>query len=170
VELALEGGEWQHVTTLGEPALAELAEAVRASGVLELPDRTPAPPNLKGGDPAERWSGDVHAFIDAWAVANPAAAGSPFLLFLASSQLYPWYIGMVLPLAVLGYQTWISRAVVLASAAHLLGFTGLKRVGYFLICTLLPFAAAFFGAVRLKLLRTAPHPPAAPLRRSTANG
>jgi hypothetical protein len=98
------------------------------------------------------------------------SAAMAFLLFLASSQLYPWYIGMVLPLAVLGYQTWISRAVVLASAAHLLGFTGLKRVGYFLICTLLPFAAAFFGAVRLKLLRTAPHPPAAPLRRSTANG
>ena len=84
VELALEGGEWQQVTTLGEPALAELAEAVDASGVLDLPERTPAPPNLTGGDTAELWSGDVHAFIDAWADANPAAAGSRELVMTLS--------------------------------------------------------------------------------------
>ena len=92
------------------------------------------------------------------------SASLAFLLFLASSQLYPWYIGMVLPLAVLGYRSWVSRAVVLASTAHLFGFTGLKRIGYFLICTLLPFVITFLGAVRLKLLHA---PASCPARSRT---
>ena len=60
---------------------------MRESGILALPERTPAPPNLKGGDTAELWSdvdGGVHAFVDAWADAHPAAGPSRELVMTLS--------------------------------------------------------------------------------------
>ena len=63
------------------------------------------------------------------------------LIFVASSQFYAWYIGMVFPLALLTHRkTIVTDAVVLLSGAHLLSFTFLRRkaIGYFLIATALP--------------------------------
>jgi hypothetical protein len=73
-----------------------------------------------------------------------------FILFLSSSQFYAWYIGMLLPLAVLAYDSWVGRAVVAASAAHLLAFTDLKskRIGYFIFCTVAPFLLTLIWARR----------------------
>jgi hypothetical protein len=87
VELNVDGG-WAPITTLGDGALVELRDEVRASGVLDLPERTPRPANLHDGDSAELWS-DVdghalHAVIEAWADANPAALGSRELVMTLS--------------------------------------------------------------------------------------
>ena len=63
------------------------------------------------------------------------------LIFVASSQFYAWYIGMVFPLALLTHRkTIVTDAVILLSGAHLLSFTFLRRkaIGYFLIATALP--------------------------------
>jgi hypothetical protein len=75
-----------------------------------------------------------------------------FILFVSSSQFYAWYIGMLLPLAVMAYESWVGRAVIAASAAHLFGFTELKgkRVGYFIFCTLAPFVLTLIAARREK--------------------
>lgn len=79
VELQLRDGRWRPITTLDEDALDELREAVRASGVLKLPEHTPRPPNIHDGDSCELWSdvdGGVHAVIEAWTDTNPAALPS----------------------------------------------------------------------------------------------
>ncbi len=86
VELG-DGDSWEPLTALDEAGLERLRDAVRASGVLTLPDRTPAPPNIKGGDTGELWSdldGGVHAFIEAWAEGNPAAEPSMELVMILS--------------------------------------------------------------------------------------
>ena len=86
VELG-DGDEWQPLTTLDEAALGRLRDAVRASGVLALPERTPAPDNITGGDTCELWSdldGGVNAFIEAWTEGNPAARPSRELVMTLS--------------------------------------------------------------------------------------
>jgi len=63
------------------------------------------------------------------------------LIFVASSQFYAWYIGMVFPLALLTHRkTIVTDVLILLSGAHLLSFTFLRRkaIGYFLIATALP--------------------------------
>jgi hypothetical protein len=76
VELCIEGGEWQPITTLSGAALAELSSAVEASGVRDLPERTPRPANIRDGDTVELWAGDTHALFEGWADGNPAAVPS----------------------------------------------------------------------------------------------
>ena len=86
VELG-DGDAWEPLTSLDADGLARLDDAVRASGILELPERTPAPPNIKGGDTCELWSdldGGVHAFVDGWAEGNPAAEPSMALVMTLS--------------------------------------------------------------------------------------
>jgi hypothetical protein len=87
VELNVDG-DWRPIATLPEPALVELRDEVRASGVLELPVRTARPANLNDGDAAELWSDvdgtDLHAIIEAWADENPAARGSRELVMTLS--------------------------------------------------------------------------------------
>jgi hypothetical protein len=86
VELG-EGDNWEPLTTLDGAGLERLRDAVRASGILTLPERTPAPPNIEGGDTGEVWSdldGGVHAFIEAWAEGNPAAEPSRALVMSLS--------------------------------------------------------------------------------------
>jgi hypothetical protein len=87
-EFRLEDGEWRTAATLPEPALIELRDEVRASGVLDLPERVPRPPNLHGGDDCELWSdldgGHLHAVIEGWADGNPAARGSRELVMTMS--------------------------------------------------------------------------------------
>ena len=57
VELNLRG-DWTPIATLGDDALVELRDEVRASGVLELPERTERPQNVHDGDAAEPRAGD----------------------------------------------------------------------------------------------------------------
>jgi hypothetical protein len=86
VELG-EGDAWEPLTALDAGATERLAAAVRASGILALPERTPAPPNIKGGDTCELWSdldGGVHAVLDGWADGNPAAEPSMQLVLTLS--------------------------------------------------------------------------------------
>jgi hypothetical protein len=63
------------------------------------------------------------------------------LIFVASSQFYAWYIGMMFPLALLTHgRTTLTDLVIALSGAHMLSFTFLRRkaIGYFLVATLLP--------------------------------
>jgi hypothetical protein len=63
------------------------------------------------------------------------------LIFVASSQFYAWYIGMMFPLALLTHRKTILADLVIAlTGAHMLSFTFLRRkaIGYFLVATLLP--------------------------------
>jgi hypothetical protein len=86
VELG-EGDAWEPLTTLDGDGLERLRAAVRASGILALPERTPAPANLTGGDTCELWSdldGGVHAYVDGWADGNPAAEPSRALVMTLS--------------------------------------------------------------------------------------
>jgi hypothetical protein len=86
VELG-EGDAWEPLTALDAGGVERLAEAVRASGILALPERTPAPANIKGGDTCELWSdldSGVHAFVDGWAEGNPAAEPSMGLVMTLS--------------------------------------------------------------------------------------
>ena len=81
VELRLAGTpDWQQVTTLDARELEALRDAVRASGVLGLPERTERPASLRDGDDCELWSDvdghSLHAVVEGWADANPAAEGS----------------------------------------------------------------------------------------------
>jgi hypothetical protein len=87
VELG-EGEDWEPLTALDEGGMRRLRDAVRASGVLTLPDRTPPPSNITGGDTCELWSdldGGVHAFIEAWTEGNPAAEPSMALVMSLSA-------------------------------------------------------------------------------------
>ena len=86
VELG-EGDAWEPLTALDAGGVERLAEAVRASGILALPERTPAPANIKGGDTCELWSdldGGVHAFVDGWTEGNSAAEPSLGLVMTLS--------------------------------------------------------------------------------------
>lgn len=63
------------------------------------------------------------------------------LIFVASSQFFAWYIGMMFPLALLTHRkTILTDAVIALSGAHILSFTFLRRkaIGYFLVATVLP--------------------------------
>jgi hypothetical protein len=63
------------------------------------------------------------------------------LVFVASSQFYAWYLGMLFPLALLTHRkTILTDCIILLSGAHMLSFTFLRRkaIGYFVIATLLP--------------------------------
>jgi alpha-1,6-mannosyltransferase len=63
------------------------------------------------------------------------------LIFVASSQFYAWYIGMMFPLAVLTHgTTMLADLVIGLSGTHLLSFTFLRRkaIGYFVLATLVP--------------------------------
>ena len=63
------------------------------------------------------------------------------LIFVASSQFYAWYIGMLFPLALLtDRKTILADAIVALSGAHMLSFTFLRRkaIGYFVFATVLP--------------------------------
>jgi hypothetical protein len=60
------------------------------------------------------------------------------VIFVASSQFYAWYIGMVLPLALAMSPGHPLRVfVVLLSGTHLVSFTSVSRkaIGYFLLGT-----------------------------------
>jgi hypothetical protein len=86
VELG-EDERWEPLTTLDADGLERLREAVRASGILGLPERTERPANIKGGDTCEVWSdldGGVHAVIEGWADGNPAAEPSMALVLTLS--------------------------------------------------------------------------------------
>ena len=86
VELG-EGDAWEPIAALDAEALERLRDAVRESGILALPERSPAPANIKGGDTCELWSdldSGVHAFVDAWAEGNPAAEPSMALVMTLS--------------------------------------------------------------------------------------
>ena len=81
------------------------------------------------------------------------------LIFVASSQFYAWYIGMMFPLAILTRgTTLVADCVIALSGAHMLSFTFLRRkaIGYFLLATLLPFV--YLIAQRHRILsRSLPH-------------
>ena len=87
VELSLHG-DWTPIATLTPDELVELRDEVRASGVLELPERTERPQNIHDGDSAELWSdvddASLHATIEAWADVNPAARPSRELVMTLS--------------------------------------------------------------------------------------
>jgi hypothetical protein len=64
------------------------------------------------------------------------------VVFIGSSQFYPWYIGMLLPLSVIGAGTsLLTDVVVMLSGTHLVfTFLRTKAIGYFLISTVIPVA------------------------------
>ena len=73
------------------------------------------------------------------------------LIFVASSQFYAWYIGMMFPLALLTHRkTILTDAMIALSGAHMLSFTFLRRkaIGYFLIATVLPVLAVAISRTR----------------------
>src|SRR5262249_30146483 len=71
-------------------------------------------------------------------------------LFVASSLLHSWYMGALLPLAVLAHESWVGQALVAASAASLLISTPFRRNFFvFLAAAIFPFA--FYGARHRKL-------------------
>ena len=60
------------------------------------------------------------------------------IVFVASSQFYSWYIGMLFPLALLmGAEEWIRSLMIRLSATHVLSLTSLSRkgIGYFVLTT-----------------------------------
>jgi hypothetical protein len=80
------------------------------------------------------------------------------LIFVASSQFYAWYIGMMFPLALLTHRkTILADCVIALSGAHVLSFTFLRRkaIGYFLIATALPVAYLLMRTRRERLPRLA---------------
>lgn len=76
------------------------------------------------------------------------------LLFVASSQFFAWYLGMLFPIAILtDRKSILADTVILLSGAHMLSFTFLRRkaIGYFLLATLLPVLFAILPRLpRLK--------------------
>jgi alpha-1,6-mannosyltransferase len=63
------------------------------------------------------------------------------LIFVASSQFFAWYLGMMFPLALLTHRkTILADCVIALSGAHMLSFTFLRRkaIGYFVFATLIP--------------------------------
>jgi hypothetical protein len=66
------------------------------------------------------------------------------IVFIGSSQFYPWYIGMLLPLSVVGAgSSLLTDIVVMLSGTHLaFNFLRTRAIGYFLISTLVPVTIA----------------------------
>ena len=63
------------------------------------------------------------------------------IIFVASSQFFAWYIGMLFPLALLtDRKSTLADTVILLSGTHMLSFTFLRRkaIGYFVLATLVP--------------------------------
>ena len=62
------------------------------------------------------------------------------IIFVASSQFYPWYIGMLFPLALIGSGASIlTEIIIVLSGTHMaFGFLRSKAIGYFLLSTLVP--------------------------------
>ncbi|HME99287.1 MAG TPA: hypothetical protein VKK06_05380 [Terriglobia bacterium] len=63
------------------------------------------------------------------------------LIFVASSQFFAWYLGMMFPLALLTHRkTILAGCVIALSGTHMLSFTFLRRkaIGYFVFATLIP--------------------------------
>jgi hypothetical protein len=87
------------------------------------------------------------------------------LIFIASSQFYAWYIGMLFPLALLtDRKSILADAIVALSGAHMLSFTFLRRkaIGYFILATVLPVMYAVLArrqraATNINLCETAPN-------------
>jgi hypothetical protein len=81
------------------------------------------------------------------------------LIFFVSSKFWAWYIGMLLPLALLMRPESILRnAVIVLSGSHLLSFTSLRRkaIGYFLAATATPFIYAWIHPWKPKFSNAAP--------------
>lgn len=77
-----------------------------------------------------------------------------FALFVATSLLHSWYMGALLPLAILAHQTWLGRALIASSTVYLLSFTSLRRKMFvFLVAAIVPFA--IYGSRNRKLRTTA---------------
>src|SRR5262245_10534591 len=79
------------------------------------------------------------------------------LIFIASSQFYAWYIGMMFPLAILTRgTTLVADCVIALSGAHILGFTFLRRkaIGHFLLANLLPVVSLLAKGHRMPLTGT----------------
>ena len=75
------------------------------------------------------------------------------LIFIASSQFYAWYIGMLFPLALLTQRkTFLADAIVALSGAHMLSFTFLRRkaIGYFIVATVLPITYSVMARGRAR--------------------
>jgi hypothetical protein len=73
------------------------------------------------------------------------------LIFVASSQFFSWYIGMLFPLALLAdRKTLLPDAVVLLTGGHMLSFTFLRRkaIGYFIFATLVPILYLTYTRLR----------------------
>ena len=71
------------------------------------------------------------------------------VIFVASSQFYAWYLGMLFPLALLtDRRTILADAVVFLTGAHMLSFTSLRRkaIGYFLVATIIPIGYAVLAS------------------------
>src|SRR5262245_15925800 len=63
------------------------------------------------------------------------------LIFVTSPQLYAWYLGMMLPLALMTHpKSILADCVVALSGAHMLSFTFVRgrAIGYFVFATLIP--------------------------------
>jgi alpha-1,6-mannosyltransferase len=64
-----------------------------------------------------------------------------FALFVASPLLHSWYLGALLPLAILADKTWIGQALIASSTVYLVSFTSLRRKMFvFLVGAIVPFA------------------------------
>jgi hypothetical protein len=89
----------------------------------------------------------IHSIILKWVTLLACA------LFVASSLLHSWYMGALLPIAILAHETWIGQALIASSTAYLLSFTSLRRKMFvFLVAAIVPFAV--YGT-RQRKLRTA---------------
>jgi hypothetical protein len=79
------------------------------------------------------------------------------LIFVASSQFFAWYLGMLFPLALLTTErkSVLADIIVLLSGGHMLSFTFVRRkaIGYFLLATVMPIV---YVTVRRWWLKTQP--------------
>jgi hypothetical protein len=92
---------------------------------------------------ARGWSGDRDAPME---VASRWTSILFAVVFIGSSQFYPWYIGMLLPLSVVGAGTsLLTDIVVMLSGTHLVfTFLRTKAIGYFLVSTAIPVIIAIW--------------------------
>ena len=75
------------------------------------------------------------------------------IIFVANSQFFAWYIGMLFPLALLtDRKSILADTVVLLSGTHMLSFTFLRRkaIGYFVVATLVPIVCLLIASSRKK--------------------
>ncbi len=85
------------------------------------------------------WPGNEDSPVD---VASRWTAVLFMIVFVGSSQFYPWYIGMLFPLSLVGIGAGVlADLIVLLSGTHMaFGFLRSKAVGYFLLTTAIPIA------------------------------